>query len=180
MATRAAVPLENLTTTAWSANEGFEYWFPRPKKEDTDDKKPLVIIGGGREIPDGHEFYITDDSNLNPAIAKGLREFLPAVFPGKFEQGQEPEMEWTGIMGYTAYGDPITGPVLDPADRSDGRFKGQYISAGFSGHGMTRAPLCAEVVAKMIWHDINKPQGERFEIPPWMPKAYLSGYESGL
>jgi hypothetical protein len=94
MATRAAVPLEELTTTAWSANEGFEYWFPRPKKDDDNDEKPLVIIGGGREIPDDHELYLTDDSILNPEIAIGLRKFLPAVFPGKFEQSEEPEMEW--------------------------------------------------------------------------------------
>jgi hypothetical protein len=57
---------------------------------------PLVILGGGREIGDpSYEMGVTDDSVINPAISKTLREFLPVVYPdGWFEQGKAPEMEW--------------------------------------------------------------------------------------
>lgn len=39
----------------------------------------------------------------------------------------------SGIMGFTQSGDPFVGPA--PGDD----LKGQFISAGFSGHGMPRA-----------------------------------------
>ena len=104
----------------------FEYWFPRPNS--TQDEKQLVILGGAREEATkdkGYEFYVTDDSVINPNISKILKKFLPAVFPGKFETGTEPEKEWvsglrvlvffsvayarpqTGIMGYTKTREPF-------------------------------------------------------------------------
>ena len=93
IALRAAVPLENLTKSGWGGNEGFEYWFPRPLEPN--EAHPLVILGGGRESSKpGFELYTVDDSNVNPQVGDTLRKFLPAVFPGKYEDGREPEMEW--------------------------------------------------------------------------------------
>lgn len=98
IALRAAASLPELTKASWSGNEGFEYWFPRPVKisEDTrTEENPLVILGGGREVSrPSFEYYETDDSSLNPKISKALKDFLPGVFPGKFEKGREPELEW--------------------------------------------------------------------------------------
>jgi hypothetical protein len=42
----------------------------------------------------------------------------------------------TGIMAYTKLGDPLVGPVLDASNHE---LAGQWISAGYSGHGMPRA-----------------------------------------
>lgn len=82
----------------------------------------MVILGWGPER------YIDDDSSINPAVAKHLRELLPALFQGKYERGNEAEMEWvrcnlsflhldlalihhcsvkTGITGVTAMKDPF-------------------------------------------------------------------------
>lgn len=97
IATRAAVPLSDEERASWGGNEHFEYWFPRPPKVEGDEEKPLIILGGGREGTDGWEVGITDDSVLNPKAGKPLREFLPAVFPGRFEKGSEPEQEWVSI-----------------------------------------------------------------------------------
>lgn len=73
--------------------QGFEYWFPRPVK--TADEKPLIILGGAREAArPAFEAYVDDDTTCHPKVGKTLREFLPAVFEGKFEPGREPEMEW--------------------------------------------------------------------------------------
>jgi len=95
MALRAAVPLSQLTNSSWWANQGFEYWFPRPVN--APDEKPLLIVGGGREaaLPN-FDHYEADDSIFREDVGKALRDFLPGLFPGKFEKGGEPEMKWVG------------------------------------------------------------------------------------
>ncbi|KAI0750607.1 FAD dependent oxidoreductase [Irpex lacteus] len=151
-------------------NEGFEYWFPRPRKGADEAENELVIIGGGREAAkDGNfEFHVVDDSTVNETVGKAIRGFLPAVFPGRFYNGTEPEMEWTGIMGYTQSGEPFVGPVIDP---SKGQQTGQYIAAGYTGHGMPRAFACAEAVAGLILADLK---GEAWTVPEWFPRHYLT------
>ncbi|KAL1701787.1 FAD dependent oxidoreductase [Schizophyllum commune] len=171
-ALRAAVPLEELTTVSWDGNEGSEYWFPRPVRgkgeNDTTNATssssitsssnttspsnpthPLVIVGGGREAAaPTYETGIEDDSVTNPSVSRVLRDFLPEVFPGKYERGREFEMEWTGIMGFTRLGVPFVGPVLDKtkSETDAETFKGQYISAGYTGHGMPKAyAWCVQV-----------------------------------
>ncbi|KAJ7736538.1 FAD dependent oxidoreductase [Mycena maculata] len=142
IASRAAISARELCKCSWDGNEGFEYWFPRPV---TGNERPLVILGGGREVqnPD-FEFYQSDDSTVNQLVGVALRKFLPSVFPGKFAE-EQPEEEWTGIMGFTRSGDPFVGPVVNQTAADGGNFKGQYMSAGYSGHGMPRAFSCAGV-----------------------------------
>ncbi|KAG7448005.1 FAD dependent oxidoreductase [Guyanagaster necrorhizus] len=150
-----------LAPGSWDGNEGFEYWFPRPRGEG------LVILGGGREVSGpGFEYYETDDGSVNTDVGKALRGFLGEVFEG---DNQEPEMEWTGIMGYTKMGDPFVGPVIDPS-HPEGH-EGQYISAGYTGHGMPRAYACAEAIATMILTDMSKKEWIR---PEWLPERYLT------
>lgn len=101
IATRAAVSLERLTKVSYSANDGFEYWFPRPinRTQTETEEKPLVILGGGREtaVPN-FEIGVADDSILNANVSKTLREFLPAIYPKNwFPPEGEPEMEWVGF-----------------------------------------------------------------------------------
>ncbi|CAL1713984.1 unnamed protein product [Somion occarium] len=170
IATRAKVGLDILTRTGGTGNEGLEYWFPRPVKQ-PDEKYPLVILGGGREVKPQFQFYEIDDSIIDKEVGKALRAFLPAVFPGRFEPGNEPEIEWTGIMGFTRSGDPFVGPVVDHNNSSNNTaYEGQYVSAGYTGHGMPRAYACAEVVSQMIVADIKK---EKWEPPEWFPRVYL-------
>ncbi|PIL27976.1 hypothetical protein GSI_09920 [Ganoderma sinense ZZ0214-1] len=176
IALRAAAPAAEITRTGWGGNEGFEYWFPRPvanpnASDPEESESPLVILGGGRESATGYELYNVDDASVSAGVGETLRRFLPAVFPGKYEEGREPEMEWTGIMGFTKTGDPFVGPVLDPATGQPDSFKGQYISAGYSGHGMPRAYGCAEAVAGMIVADI---QGKEWSVPDWLPRHFLT------
>lgn len=168
-AVRAAAPADVITKTAWSGNEGFEYWFPRPVKGT--ETTPLVILGGGREMAKPrYGLYEVDDSVCDEAIGQAMRKFLPTVFPGKYEEGREPEVEWSGIMGFTKTGDPFVGPVVDPSG-DEKPFEGQYLSAGFSGHGMPRAFACAEAVAGMI---ASSMLGRSWTIPDWLPRHYLT------
>ncbi|TFY76865.1 hypothetical protein EWM64_g7146 [Hericium alpestre] len=172
IAVRADADADAITTSGWTGNDHLEYWFPRPLKADEQEKNPLVILGGGREVAQRpFEFDQADDSELNEDVGRVLRDFLPGVFPGKFEVGKEPEMEWTGIMGFTKIGDPFVGPVLNPDNPADNSYQGQFISAGYSGHGMPRAFACAEAVAGMIIAEL----GHKAWAPPaWLPVHYLT------
>ncbi len=89
---RAAVPARELTLSGFTANYGMEYWFVRPGS--APDERPHVILGGARNAEGGSRGATTDDSVIDAAVGRRLREFLPRVFPGKFENGTEPEMEW--------------------------------------------------------------------------------------
>lgn len=127
MALRASVSADLLTHSSWLANGGYEYWFPRPVSDEGE--RPVVIVGGGRET-DGptHGTFETDDSVLKPKVGSVLRALLPAVFPGRYEEGGDSNvlMEWvpipaliarhnvdflqSGIMGHTSSGDPFVRP----------------------------------------------------------------------
>ena len=92
LALRASVPIKKLGKSAWVANDGFKYWFPRPTPKG---ENPLVILGGRREASKKpYELYVEEDSVINEDVSKALRGFLPGIFEGKFEEGREPEMEW--------------------------------------------------------------------------------------
>ncbi|KAF5381711.1 hypothetical protein D9615_005571 [Tricholomella constricta] len=170
MALRAAAPTAEITTASWGANQGFEYWFPRPAVHGGESENPLIILGGGREAsgPD-FETYVTDDSVVREEVGKGLREFLPGLFPGKYEKGREPEMEWASIRCFPR----LVGPVLisNGNETIADDFKGQYISAGYTGHGMPRAFACAEAVVGMITAEMA---GETWNPPNWLPRHFLT------
>ncbi|KAF8319381.1 FAD dependent oxidoreductase, partial [Clavulina sp. PMI_390] len=185
------------------------YWFPRPPSSlalsqdssatpDSDKagaaEKALIIIGGARDCaaprgePNPLEAGITDDSTVNPLIGEALRTFLPDVFPDLFNRETEPEYEWTGIMAYTKTLDPMVGPVpistTSSAASSAARYlPGQFISAGYSGHGMPRAPACAEALAQMVLADMQCLSEGGTEMqwddwkskrPKWLPASYLT------
>ncbi|KAJ6548117.1 FAD dependent oxidoreductase-domain-containing protein [Mycena vulgaris] len=167
LATRANVSLATLSKISWAGNTG--YWFPRPVQHG--DERPLVILGGTREeAGPPFEEGITDDGTVNPRVGAVLRAFLPALFPGMYEPGREPEREWTGIMAYTSLEIPFVGPVLDAARASDAH-AGQYISAGYAGHGMPRAFACAEAVVGMIAAELT---GRAWAPPAWFPRPFLT------
>ncbi|KZV89989.1 FAD dependent oxidoreductase [Exidia glandulosa HHB12029] len=166
IATRASGPLSG--KESYIGNDGFEYWFPRPTSSSRD--APLVILGGGREVAPNYDIYVTDDAHFDAKVGGVLRKFLPSVCPRSFERARQPEMEWTGIMGFTKTGEPFVGPVIDHRG-SKSEFTGQYICAGYTGHGMTRAYACAEAVAQIIIADMRKQQ---WNCPEWLPSEYLT------
>ncbi|KAF9263804.1 FAD dependent oxidoreductase [Marasmius fiardii PR-910] len=174
-------PEGELRKMSWDGNEGFEYWFPRPSHKPiptdttppgTPPPFPLIILGGGREIAQpGYETYVSDDSTTNTDVGEGLRKFLGGVFPGSGEGVVE--KEWSGIMGYTRTGEPFVGPVMSSSDDSGSGvvIPGQYVAAGYTGHGMPRAFACGEIVASMILADLR---GKDWEKPDWVPESYLT------
>lgn len=152
-----------------SAGGGYEYGHQRPL---TDSSSPPYIMGGGREYATGREWGVADDTLLNPQVSAFLHPYLKKMFPESY--GDDLESEWTGIMGYTKTKDPLVGPVPWPEKEQEGESKRsakEYIAAGYSGHGMTRAFGCAEAVAEMIWADV---MGKRWETKWPFPECYLT------
>lgn len=99
-----------------------------------------MIVGGGRSIaPKPYELDIPDDSALQPRVSQYLRDFLPRNFPSVFpeEKGVQVDFEWAGIMGFTRSRMPYVGQVYNAQGE---KRQGQWILAGYSGHGMSRAP----------------------------------------
>ncbi|POW06969.1 hypothetical protein PSHT_10129 [Puccinia striiformis] len=161
-------------TNGFSANEGSDYFFQRPSNhstvQTTAQRNPVVILGGGRNhAPPKFESGIGDDSSVNHQIGQYLRSFLPQWFPKYYTQMDDGDVvhEWSGIMGFTKDHDPIVGQLIENGTKIDG----QFISAGYSGHGMSRAPGCAEVVASMIFAEL---MGKKWTIPDWFPTHYLT------
>ncbi|KAF6756559.1 FAD dependent oxidoreductase-domain-containing protein [Ephemerocybe angulata] len=164
IAVPADVGTEKMGTNAWTANERYEYWFPRPVKEVGE--RPLIILGGAREVAKPNfGFYETDDGIIDDEVGSVLRKFLPSLFPKLFDNDTKPIWEWTGIMGFTATGNPYVGRLPAP----DSAPSHQYIAAGYTGHGMPRTYACAEVVAGWIAADIV---GTEWTAPSWFPRHY--------
>ncbi|SPO26698.1 uncharacterized protein UTRI_03992_B [Ustilago trichophora] len=144
-----------------SAGGGYEYGHQRPSTEST---PPLYILGGGREYATGREWGVADDTSLNSQVSAFLHPYLAKTFPDSY--GEKVTREWTGIMGYTKSKDPLVGPV------TGSRGGKEYIAAGYSGHGMTRAFGCAQVIADMMVADVN---GEKWNNKSrGLPECYLT------
>lgn len=167
---------EPLWQMGFSLNHGFEYLQQRPNRS-TDGAVQPCILGGGRWAAVDREWGVADDTKINPDVSAVLRPMLSDLFPHNFSKEDPVELEWTGIIGHSKSGDPFVGPVVASAPASNGAadasspsssstdvVPGQYIVAGYSGHGMTRAYSCAEVVVDMIVADRA---GEEWIPPVW-------------
>jgi glycine/D-amino acid oxidase-like deaminating enzyme len=94
IATRASVPAKGMSVSSFDSHN--EYWFPRPVEDG--EEKPLVIIGGAREFSETKELDTVDDSSVSEAVGDELRRYLPFTFPGMYEYGSKPEMEWVSYL----------------------------------------------------------------------------------
>lgn len=125
-------PAPRLWPFGMVADYGYEYWIQRPDGR--------IVLGGMRTRSDSLEIDVEDDSTVHPAVSQGLREFLPKHFPTL--QKIPVEQEWTGIMGWSPDLNPLVGPVP--------RRPGEYIAAGYSGHGMPIAFGAGQQIAGLI------------------------------
>lgn len=135
---------------------------PLTDKPDTRDEymvqRPLptgeLIFGGGRQCAEGKAVGEWRDDAVEEKVASFLRSELEPVLNlrtvGEEHDvaGQElkASFEWTGIMGYSLDQTPWVGPVPE----SLGGGEGLFMCAGYTGHGMPHAALCARAAAYMI------------------------------
>ncbi|GFR49071.1 hypothetical protein Agub_g11098, partial [Astrephomene gubernaculifera] len=169
---------------AFYARGGYVYW---SRREDG-----RVVVGGFRDVVPGVEWGVYDDATLDERVRQELHAYLPRHFPHVFgtatasaatatssssgsnhhsvsngsssngsssraAPGLQFEAEWSGILGFTQDRFPFVGPV-------PGR-RGQFLAAGFSGHGMTRTFSCGRVLAGMI---AGEPPDPHFPAA-WLP-----------
>ncbi|MBD1874589.1 FAD-binding oxidoreductase [Nodosilinea sp. FACHB-131] len=99
-----------------------------------------IIFGGMRWKSPTKEIGIEDDSTLEPLVGEGLKTFLRDTFPSLRDVAIE--YEWTGIMAFTIDENPLIGEL-------PGR-PGEYISAGYTGHGMPVAIAAGKTIAEQI------------------------------
>jgi glycine/D-amino acid oxidase-like deaminating enzyme len=100
--------------------------------------------------------FSTDDSHYNQEIAEDALRSFDDLFPDfhlkQARHGEGLQDAWTGIIGMTTDSVPFVGNMSD----------GQYICAGFNGHGMARIFTCAPGVAKLVlggeWSETGLPE----------------------
>ncbi|CCF41818.1 FAD dependent oxidoreductase [Colletotrichum higginsianum] len=104
-----------------------------------------IVVGGARTevIPHVEEWYnVWDDSKMIEPAAHYFDDHMQRNFRGWEDSGAEVDSIWTGIMGYTNDLYPHVGPVPSKP--------GQFVCAGFNGHGMSFILLTARGLAKIV------------------------------
>ncbi|KAK6364961.1 hypothetical protein LTS17_011657 [Exophiala oligosperma] len=120
-----------------------------------------VWIGG--DVQPLSQLLTSDDSCVGELAARNLSTILPRIFDD--DGSPEPLKVWSGIMAFTADGLPIVGKLLSSLTERSG--DGEWISAGYNGHGMDKGWLCGEAVARMVLE----------EETPELPGCYLLSAE---
>jgi glycine/D-amino acid oxidase-like deaminating enzyme len=124
----ATEPLPPLFEPAMAVDFGSVYW-----RQTTDG---VIVLGGCRSAdPEGE--IGTSAERLNPAIQRALSTFLTTSFPGL--PAYAIRRRWAGIMDSTPDGRPLVGRLPGP--------DGQWVIAGFGGHGLPPAQGAARALA---------------------------------
>ncbi|KAK6340625.1 hypothetical protein TWF696_008950 [Orbilia brochopaga] len=107
------------------------------------------LLGGGRKYAKDQGVGVTDDSSVDAEVSGYLRSSVGKYFddesgyPGK-EKMCDAKYMWSGIMGFSADERPWVGKVPGT--------EGQYILAGFEGHGMAYTTGSAQALAQILHH----------------------------
>ncbi|KXH26197.1 FAD dependent oxidoreductase [Colletotrichum nymphaeae SA-01] len=104
-----------------------------------------IVVGGARQMfwhKRGEWFDNVQDDELVKGASPYFDGCMQRHFRGWEESGATTERVWTGIMGYSSDFMPHLGGVPGKP--------GQFIIAGFSGHGMPEILLSSKGVAAMI------------------------------
>lgn len=95
-----------------------------------------------------------DDGGYNEDVFTDVLKQWNVLFPGEDANRDNLDHAWTGIIGVTDDSIPFVGPLEN--------LDGQWICAGFGGHGMARIFNCAPGVVKLIlgsdWSDTALPE----------------------
>ncbi|PYH41995.1 NAD(P)/FAD-dependent oxidoreductase [Aspergillus saccharolyticus JOP 1030-1] len=104
-----------------------------------------IIVGGAHfTFKKEKELWygVVDDGTLIEPTQHYYDDFMQRTFKGWEKSGAYVKEIWTGIMGYSYDSHPHIGQVPNKP--------GQYICAGFNGHGMPVVLLSAKGLAEMI------------------------------
>jgi glycine/D-amino acid oxidase-like deaminating enzyme len=124
-----------------------DYLIQRPFR-DVPNPKGHLMFGGGKNAGKLPVFGAdaADDSIVDTGpveyLKKGLLDMLK--LPGKVSgvSKLQADFAWSGIMGFSRDAAPWVGQIPQQP--------GLWICAGYTGHGMPNATLCAKAVADMV------------------------------
>lgn len=111
----------------------------------------LIVLGASRKSPNlspeaFESMFTTDDTHFNEEVRADSIANFAKCFPfcerAKLRHGEGLQHTWTGILGMTTDSVPFVGKLES--------LPGQYVCAGFNGHGMARIFNCAPGVVKII------------------------------
>ncbi|TLD15245.1 hypothetical protein PspLS_10676 [Pyricularia sp. CBS 133598] len=109
-----------------------------------------IVVGGARQVfwhkPELWFNNIRDDELVEEAGGY-FDGYMQRTFRGWEDSGAMVDKVWTGIMGYSSDFMPHVGQVPDK--------DGQFIIAGFSGHGMPEILLASRGVAEMVCRSVS-------------------------
>lgn len=137
---RATAPLFTNSYCNRTANKTLAYLIPRLDGS--------IVVGGASELfrPFRDQWYrTTDDSTLIASVKDYFADYMQRTYRGWEQTGARVSRIWTGIMGYSFDSNPHIGAVPSRP--------GQFILAGFNGHGMPVIWLGAKGLAKIIVAD---------------------------
>ncbi|KAF2994885.1 hypothetical protein E8E14_003255 [Neopestalotiopsis sp. 37M] len=117
-----------------------------------------IWVGG--EVQAVKDMLNYDDSFVSDAAKKNILSILPRIWKGTEPIGSA--QVWSGIMGFTSDHLPMVGNLT--SSMSDRAGDGEWIAAGFSGHGMDKCWLTGEAIARMVVHG---------DMPDGFPRSYL-------
>lgn len=117
----------------------------------------MIIFGVAK--PSG--FTFDETSYTDELVMEGLEKF-DSLFPRadyqKKRHGEGLDHAWSGLIAMTPDKVPYIGEI-------DG-FEGQFICAGFNGHGMARIFSCVPGLVKLVlggsWQDTKLPESFRY------------------
>ncbi|KAL4965431.1 NAD(P)/FAD-dependent oxidoreductase [Aspergillus stella-maris] len=105
-------------------------------------------LGGEKQKYD--EILVSDDTVVPDLPADNLAALMTGLFasPEETEFTTHPKRIWAGIMGFTADHMPLVGKLDSKWTWNSG--DGEWIAAGFNGHGMDKCWLVGETLGGMI------------------------------
>ncbi|RFU32294.1 hypothetical protein B7463_g4035, partial [Scytalidium lignicola] len=106
-----------------------------------------LMFGGGRAYAASAGVGVSDDSSIDEPAAAYLRRELNIVLDLDNDDHElTASYEWSGIMGFSRDERPWVGPVTEEL----GGGKGLWVCAGYTGHGMPNASLCAKALVELM------------------------------
>lgn len=135
---------------------GFDYVTQRP--DEADGSAGDIMLGGGflRSRKQGMDLVgVWDDSKMDALPLMHVRGSLATLFETRWgggDGGGQLKKAWTGIMGFTGDMIPFVGSVPENISGRvvKGKARGEWIAAGFNGHGLVWAWLSGTAAAIMM------------------------------
>lgn len=149
-----------------------DYLIQRPF-EGVPNPKGHLMFGGGRTSGHLNSMGEADDSIVDEGSVAYLQKVLLETLNLGGEAGSMKELKvdkaWSGIMGYSRDNAPWVGAVPG--------MKGAWLCAGYTGHGMPNATLCAKaavdiMLAEEKGEDVARVQKELVKAGR-LPSSYL-------